>query len=276
MCIHHFVNENGYSCCTNCGEAKNIHYWSEDYLHDVIIRILPIHHYSKNTNYSFNRKWKHLMRMNKIYGNKTNRYINEEILKILNLFPLSHEVKGNIYSYMMGKEFSSYNEVCKTFYELICVNDLPITSKEFIKILQAEKKTKFKLLTKLNGVENARKYYWYITKQIEKARNILNFSHEEGQEIYKIVLDYYNLIRFKLLKSANPTYLIHNLVYYTVRERLHPNQQCFSKKSFEIENCSFVNRLVKYLKELKRLNLDSHLPIKLNISSRNKRLEASI
>lgn len=273
MCIHHFVNKNGYSCCINCGEAERTHYWSKDLLHDAIINIKPI----RTANYQqFSRKWKHLMRMNKIYGKKKTHYLAKEIFKILNQFHLSHKVKGNIYSYMMGKSFSSYNEVCKTFYELICVNDLPITSKEFIKILQAEKKTKFKMFTVLNGVENARKYHWYISKQIEKAKEILNFSHEEGQEIYKIVLNYYNLIRFKLLKSSNPTYLIHNLVYYTVRNKLQPNQQHFGKRIFGLKDFSYVNRLVKCLEEIKDKKLDSLFTEKLEINCRNKRLEAKI
>ena len=79
-----------------------------------------------------------------------------------------------------------------------------------------------------------------------------------------------------MLKSSNPIHLIQNLVYYTVREKLQPNQQHFSKRNFEIMNYSYTNSLVKYLKEIKDLKLDSCFIEKLEISKRNKRLIAKL
>jgi hypothetical protein len=271
MCNHIFVHENGYQICSNCGEAESVHYWNEDSLTEVINRSQPI----QTPSYKINDKWKKLMRVNQIFAVEKSSYLTDEILKILNQLPLSSEVKGNLHNYLMKKRFKSYNEVCKAFYKLICINDLPLTTVEFIEILQTERKYKVKILTKLKG-ESVRKYYWYITKQIEKAREILNFSPEESQQIFKIVFNYYNLIRFKMLKASNPTHLIQNLVYYTIRDKLRPNQQHFSKRNFELKDYSYISRLVRILKKIKDLGLDSCFVEKLEISNRNKRLEAKL
>ena len=272
MCNHNFFHENGYSVCTICGEAENSHYWHNDKIHEAINRIKPI----QIGKYQTNDKWKKLIRTNKKYTVNKSPYLTEEILEILNQLPLSSEVKGNLYSYLMRKKFKYLNEVWKNFYKLICINDLPITTTEFLKILQNGKRYKVKPFKKLQKVENGRKYYWYITKQLNKAQKILGFSPEEARKIYKIVFNYYNLIRFKMLKSSNPIHLIQNLVYYTVREKLQPNQQHFSKRNFEIINYSYTNSLVKYLKEIKDLKLDSCFIEKLEISKRNKRLIAKL
>ena len=176
---------------------------------------------------------------------------------------------------MINKKFKSQDEIREEFYNLICIYDLPITSSEFIEMLNTDRTQKFKPLTKLQNTK-IRKYYWYITKQIEKARKMLNFSYEESQQAYKIVFNYYNLIRFKMLKSTNPTHLIHNLVYYTIRERLQPNQRHFNKTNFKIKNFSYITYLIRYLKEIKTSGLDSHFVETLNISKRNKKLEAKI
>jgi len=264
---HKFVYENGYHVCCNCGIAKDSHYWDKDQSDMVFDRNKP-----KEEKYFMNNKWKNLLRKNNIYTMPFYYHAYTEILFIVNLLPFPDKMKKNLREYMISKKFKSCNDVIKNFYKLICKLDLPITSAEFLEILKSNKKQGFKPLTKLRNVENVRKYYWYINKQIEQARKILNFSNTEKQELYKIVLNYYNLIRFKMCKSSNPIYLIENLIYYTIREKLRPLQTHFNKNNFKIQNPSYITTLVKFLKEIKKNNLDSSFSETLEISQRNKKL----
>lgn len=268
MCKHIFINENGFKVCCNCGETERIHYWNSDQIDEVRNRDNFL---TNNRKIYKNHKWNRLSKLNKIFVVNKNHFLYKEVLCILNLLPLSSEVKKNLHNYIIRKKLTSYKEVCKTFYKLIYTLDLPLTSTEFIEILHiVGRKHKYKPLTKLQNIESVRKYYWYITKMVEKAKKMLNFSPEDAQTIFLIVFNYYNLIRFKMLKSPNPIYLIQNLVYYTIREKYHPVQTKFNKRNFEIMNLSFLTYLIRYLKEIKKSNLDSCFPEKLVISKRNK------
>jgi len=267
---HIYVNENGNRVCKHCGEAEIAHYWNNDQTYEIMKRFTPIQTVKDK---KLDVKWKRLLQLNSRLTLDMNHHLYIEILTILNLLPLSSGIKKQLHSYMINKNFKSYKQVYETFYKLICIHDFPLTSTEFLKILNTGKKNRYKPLTKIQNVESVRKYYWYITEQIEKARKILDFSHEDGQRIYKIVFDYYNLIRFKMLKALNPTYLIHNLIYYTIREKLRPNQSRFNKRNFEIVNTSFISTLIRCLKEIKVSKTDSKFAEKLKISKRNMKLQ---
>jgi len=270
---HNFVNENGYNVCHCCGEAFESHYWNkEQEKRDTYNRSVPIQTKGFKPNY----KWNRLLQINKRSSTKLSPFVYSEILCILNLLPLSPKVKKSLYNYILKRKITTYIGVCKTFYKLICKLDLPLTTTEYIKILKIGRKHRFKPLSNFKNMESLRKYYWYINRQIEKAKQILNFSPEEKEIIYKIVLNYYNLIRFKMLKSSNPIYLIQNLVYYTIRDKLEPIQTKFNKKNFGIRNISYITTLVKYLKEVKDLKLDSIFTEKLKINKRNKNLVATL
>ncbi len=268
---HVFIHKNGFNVCIHCGIAKDSHYWNKDQNDIVFDRDTP-----KEEKYFMNGKWKKLLRKNKIYTMPFYYHAYTEILFIMNLLPFSNKIKIKLREYMINKKLTSCDAVIKNFYNMICRLDLPITSAEFLKILKNNKKQSFKPLTKLRKIENVRKYYWYINKQIEQAQKILDFSHIERQELYKIVLNYYNLIRFKMCKSSNPIYLIENLIYYAVREKLRPLQTHFNKTNFKIQNPSYITTLVKYLKEIKNNNLDSTFSKTLEISQRNQNLAKSL
>ena len=262
---HNFVYNNGYKSCIECGECEKIDYWNEDLNYEVINRET----YRQSSKRKLkNSKWKRYLHINNRYLTNTSHLIHRKILDTLNIIPLSSKTKKKLYKYMINKKFKSSSEINEAFYNIICIHDFPITSTEFINMLNIDKTQKFKPLTKLKNT-NVRKYYWYITKQIEKARKMLNFSYEESQQVYKIVFNYYNLIRFKMLKSTNPIHLIHNLVYYTIREKLQPNQRHFNKINFEIINLSYITYLIGYLREIKISGLDSNFIETLQISKRN-------
>jgi len=268
---HNFVYNNGYKCCIKCGESEKSHYWNDDLTYETINREL----YKQPIKKIKDNKWKTLLYRSHLFLNETPHFLHKKILEILNILPLSLKAKKNLYIYIISKKYKSYNEIRKAFYNIICIHDLPITSKKFVKILNTDTVQKFKPLTKLRNT-SVRKYYWYISKQIENARKIINFSYEESQDIYKIVFDYYNLIRFKMLKSPNPIYLIHNLVYYTIREKIQPNQQHFNKNNFKIKDLAFITSLIKILKEIKSKNLDSNFIETLQVKNRFKFLKATI
>ncbi len=256
---HNFINENGFKCCITCGIATREHYWCIDLTREScknnILALRPMFFFSPHKN------WKRLLQTNTNFTAEMSSFIHIEILNILNLLPFSSKTKKDLYNYIIKKKIKSYDEVCKIFYTLICKLDLPIITKDFIKILHYGRKDKYKPLTKLKNIKNItniRKYYWYIGKQVEKAKEILNLSNEEAQDIYKIVLNYYNLIRFKMLKTSNPISLIQNLIYYTIREIIQPNQKTFNKRNFEIINILYMSTtLINYFKEIKAKELDS-------------------
>jgi hypothetical protein len=276
---HIFINENGYQVCKHCGIAESTHYWNKDQTSEIMKRFTPIKtaKYNKTGKYHKSEaEWNRLLQLNSRLTTDISHFLYKEIIILLNMLPLSSEIKKNIHNYLIKKNLKSYRELIDAFYRLICIHDLPLTSVEFLEILQIGREYKFKPLTKLSNMESTRKYYWYITKQIEKAKKILNFSNEDTQRIYKIVLNYYNLIRFKMLKSSNPIYLIQNLVYYTIREKLQPNQHNFSKRNFEVQNSSFMTSIIKFLQEIKNLKLDSNFSEKLKISKRNAKLKATL
>jgi hypothetical protein len=266
---HTFVNENGYKVCIECGEAEDTHYWSKQD-DEVFHRSEGI----TTKNMSLNGNWRRLLNMNLKYVKSKYTYVNNEIIHILNQLPFSVSVRKDLYTYIMSKKLTSFIEVWDTFYKVICVQDLPITTEEYIDILNSERQRKkaLKMFKPIHKVESIRKYYWYITKCIEKARKILDFPYEEGQDLYKIVFNYYNLIRFKMLKSTNPIRLIENLVYYAVRDKLEPNQQVFNKTNFGLSTFCYITQLIKYLKEVKQNKLDAPLSLKLRINARNMKL----
>lgn len=269
-----FVIENGYNVCKCCGltDTENNHYWHKNQNLDVYIRS-EMKEIKKDK--KLNKNWYYLLKINKIYtSNKS--HTHTEIKYILNQFPLNDKRKTNLYQYLMSKNLKSNKEVWESFYKIICILDLPITTKEYIGILKKERNRRrvFTPLTFNSNTFNTksisvRKYYWYISKCINKAQKLLNLSHEEEQDIYKIVFNYYNLIRFRMLKSLNPIHLIQNLVYYTIRQQYQPNQQKFSKKNFGLQNLTYIAKLVNFLKEIKDMNLDSKIPTKLTINARN-------
>ena len=272
-CEHTYINNSGFKCCTHCGIAKNTHYWNEDQTYELLSRSTPPRFFRvKNQfNYKTNRKWERLLTVDRNFTTGISGHLFNEVLSILQLLPLTPERKNDVYNYILNKKFTSYQEVCEAFYKLLHIHDLPLTTKEFLEILKNGRKHDYKLLTRIkDNTKIIRKYYWYISKQMEIARKILNFSYEESQEIYKIVFDYYNLIRFKMFKASNPTTLIKNLIYYTIRERMQPNQHIFSKDSFGLKNLSFIQSIIRYLKEIKKLKLDKNFVEKLEISIRNK------
>ena len=267
---HSFVNEHGYKCCISCGISILEHYWNDDLTHEANERNMST---TRPKFMRYNKDWKRLSNLNKNLTTAIPNHIYREILTVINALPLSSVVKKNLHNYMTSMKIRSYDEVCKTFYNLICKHDLPITTSDFIDILQSGKKYRYKLLTKLRNVSNVRRYYWYINKEVQKAKELIELSNEESQDIYKIVLNYYNLIRFKMLKTSNPISLIQNLVYYTIREIFRPNQKVFNKRVFGLTNVSYITTLVRYLKEIRIRDLDSQFSERLLISKRNKRLE---
>lgn len=269
---HNFIDENGFKVCTHCGETEEEHYWNKNQINEIKNRTLPIPIIKKH----INNKWKRLLRMSTIFTATKSHSVYNEILCLINLLPLSSKIKMNLSEFIMKKNLRTTNEIYETVYKVICTLDLPITTTEYLEILHIDKSHRYKPLTKIDNIENIRKYYWYITKSVEKAKKLLNFSPEEAEKIEKITFNYYNLIRFKMLKSPNPIYLIQNLVYYTIREKLKPVQTQFNKTNFEITNFSFMSSLIKYLVEIKKSNLDSCFFEKLEISERNKQLEKAI
>ncbi len=278
---HTFTNKDGFSVCTHCGiiEEKT-HYWSDDLTNEAFNRIenkqAGRYYNLSPPNQTFEWYWYNLLKINRRFSKDNSSYVNTEITYIFNQLPFSSEVKNKLHTYLRNKKLTSYKEVWDTIYKIICVLDLPLTTTDFLKILNTDRKRKktFKPLTTHN--ESIRKYYWYISKSIEKARKIMGFSHEQGQELYKLVYNYYNLIRFRLLKSANPILLIQNLTYYAIRDKLKPNQQVFNKNNFGISSFCFISRLVGYLKEIKELKLDFTLSQKLSINARNIKLYSTL
>lgn len=272
-----FINENGYSVCINCGitETEDNHYWSEDQNNHDVYKRNEIREISKKTK-GLKKNWYYLLRINKMYiRSKSHVYV--EVLYILNQLPFTPKIKKDLYQYIISKNFKSYKDVWNAFYKIICDLDLPITTVEYIKILNAKRKKAYNPFTKNNiNTVKVRKYYWYITKSIEKARKILDFSHEQAHDLYKIVFNYYNLIRFGMFKSTNPINLIQNLVYYTIREILKPNQQVFNKNNFGLLTLCYITQLVKYIIEIKELNLDSEFSKKLTINARNMKIYNTI
>ena len=268
-CVSHiFTNKNGYKVCTSCGEAEKTHYWSKDRKNDAFSRNQPV---PVPIKIHFNSKWYRLLNINSKYGKSKFIYVNDEVLCIVNQLPFSVNIRKELYSYIMNKKFTSFKEVWEAFYRIICIRDLPITTKEYISIINSKRNRKksFKIFKPTHRNESVRKYYWYITKCIKKAQDIIGFSYKEGQDLYKIVFNYYILIRFKMLKSTNPILLIENLVYYTIRDKLKINQQVFNKTNFGLSSFCYITQLVKYLKEIKENNLDSPLSQKLVINTRN-------
>ena len=240
----------------------------ENKKHEILERNIPI----LPKRFRPNDRWRVLLQKNKFYTAKIHNWIYKEVMLILNVLPLSSNAKYELFVYLSNKNITSYNELCAILYDIVCRRDLPITTADFLNVLQDDRKYKFKLCTKIEKMSSVRKYYWYINKLTEKAKKILNLSHEEAQRIYKIVLNYYNLIRFKMLKSSNPINLIQTLIYYTVREKIQPNQQKFNKRNFGMTNFVFTTYLVRFLIEIKQKNLDCNFFEKLEISKRNKGL----
>jgi len=211
---HSFINENGFKCCTSCGIALTEMYWDNEHKkHEFGLRQRAI----VMSNYTHNTHWRRLLRLNNNSNAIMPSFIYKEVLAILNLLPIAPTLKRDFHTYITNMKIKSYDELCKVFYDLVCKHDLPITTADFIKTLRTGRKHDYKLLTKLKSVEYIRKYYWYINKLMHKAKELLNLSNEETQHIYKIVFNYYNLIRFRMYKSSNPVYLIQNLIYYTIR-----------------------------------------------------------
>jgi len=227
---HDFKTESGYSVCRNCGFSKRaIHYNNKN--QEIISKLseneLEILKMLKKASYMKFPKNSQFYRMLKInYHAELNdkpltpfQYLRLQL--ILGRLNINPNLKKNITREIESKKPKHITEIYNLLYTITSKQDLPITYTELKEVIDSftDKKTFFKPLQMENLKQlSVRKYYWYISKTIEEKCDYM--TKQEKMKFYRIVKNYYDLIRFKLSYGCNPTILINFLLYKSVNQLL--------------------------------------------------------
>lgn len=243
--------------CNICGIAETRIYYNEKYKSIEESNTSKIRSW-KNTN---NHNGKRLFKVDQY---KENIYTKSRFYLVLNLFT---EYLNNTQIEILKKKILQFNklnkikDVYRAIYEECYKNDFPITSKELIDIFQEfSKNTYFKIFQDTSNLEVIRKYYWLINRTLNKCQ----LSMENHMRCYKMVYNYYNLIRFGMNSGINPILLINTITYFSLKYVDWKNRK--TQNFFGIEsNHPEIVKFKEYMIIIKERNLDKKILDKLVI-----------
>lgn len=256
--IHQYVYENGYKICVNCGIAETETYFN--------IECRKIEENNKNSRKrvlttSNSQNWNRLLRIDKYKEKVFTKSRFYLVLNLLTEYLNDTQIELLKVKVLQFHKLNRIKDVYKAVYEECYKNDFSITSKELTDVFQEfSKNTYFKILQDTSNLEIIRKYYWLINKTLNKCQ----LSMENHMRCYKMVYNYYRLIRFGMNSGINPVLLIKTISYFTLKYVDWENrktQEFFGIESNHPEIAKFKNYMIK----IKERNLDKKILDKLEI-----------
>jgi hypothetical protein len=242
---------------------------------DRLSQIIPTRKNNLNTfnTHTLNRAlmldYRIRLRYQPISINQYNRLQN-----ILDKLRMSSKQKKDILEEIKKEKPKNIREMINCLYRIIAINDLPYTYKELYDIVNSftEDRKNFNAFS-LNSLKTAKRrtYYWYISKTLEDKCTYL--TNEEKMKVYKIVKNYYDLLRFKMNIGSNPIVLLNYLIWQTVKQKISQKElkkrlkrdigHFTSRKYFDNPQLASTPRIKETFKQIKDNNLDNSFEEKL-------------